>query len=76
MNVRQTGSKGKRYFLGGLISSMQIPLIYEHLFYKYSVRWYVSQAIKGRNVTLWKYEFSPSLDIRLFFSVHIPLINV
>ena len=75
MNVRQTESKEKRYFLGGLISSVQITLIYEHLFYKYLVRWTVSQAMTGRNVTLWKYDFLRPLDIRLIFSVHIPLIN-
>ncbi len=31
-------------------NSVHIPLIYEHLFYKYFVRRSVDQATKGRNV--------------------------
>ena len=37
--------------------SVHIPLIYEHLFYKYLVRLSVSQATKGRNVKIWKNDF-------------------
>ncbi len=32
------------------IFSLHIPLIYEHLFYNYFVRRFISQATKGRNV--------------------------
>ncbi len=33
---------------------MLIPIIYEHLFYKYIVRRSVSQATKGKNVNVNK----------------------
>ena len=36
----------------GLIYSVQIRLIYEHLYYKYFVRRSVGQATKGRNVKI------------------------
>ena len=35
-----------------LIFCVHIPLIYEHLFYRYFVRWSVGQATKGNRASL------------------------
>ena len=54
---------------------MQIPLIYEHLFYKYFVRWSVGQATKGIDVIFFRI-FSAAIQARaLPFFVKISLIN-
>ena len=58
-----------------MIFSVHIPLIYEHIFYKYFVCQSTSQATKGRNVKILKHDFlRPNSDIVLTFSVHILLI--
>ncbi len=51
----ENGMKGNVNFLAaiyviGLMFLVKIPLIYKHLFYKYFVRWSVSQATKDINV--------------------------
>ncbi len=57
MSVRMSGLGEKPIFLApnrdrDLFFSVHIPLIYEHLFYKYVVRPSVGQAAKGRNVKI------------------------
>ena len=56
--------RGKRDFLGSLLRqtagffSVHIPVINEHIFYKYFVRQNVSLSIKGRNVKIQNAVFS------------------
>ena len=57
MSVCMSGLGGNVIFSApiqdrALIFCVHIPLVYEHLFYKYFVRWSVGQATKGIRASL------------------------
>ena len=54
-----------------LIFPVHIPLICEHLFYKYFVSWSVGQAKKGRNVKISKHKFLSCYLKKDFFLVRL-----
>ena len=53
-----------------LIFPVHISFINKHLFFKYSVRWSVGQATKGKNVKTWKCDFlAPYFNFLYFINI-------